>query len=127
SGVFGNKGQVDYSAANDALDTLAREHDGRHGCRVLSLDWGPWGGGGMVSPELTREYARRGIGMLDPTDGVRALLQEVAASDGASPVGVMPGGPEAFGSTSSHRGATGRVHPQSAPRSPQDHQRTTAP
>src|SRR5699024_9019592 len=94
-----NKGQVDYAAANDALDTLARATDGRHGCRVLSLDWGPWAGGGMVSPELEREYARRGIGLLDPTDGVRALLQEVAHVGGSSQVVVMAGSPAAFGPT----------------------------
>ncbi|WP_110181359.1 type I polyketide synthase [Nocardioides solisilvae] len=96
SGVFGNRGQVDYAAANDALDTLARAHDGRQGCRVLSLDWGPWAGGGMVSPELTREYARRGIGLLDPADGVRALLQQVAAEEGPAQLVVMCGDPQAF-------------------------------
>ncbi|WP_205305108.1 type I polyketide synthase [Nocardioides sp. 616] len=96
SGVFGNKGQCDYASANDALDTLARTHDGVHGCRVVSLDWGPWAGGGMVSAELEREYARRGIGLVDPTDGVRALLHEVAGGHGGSQVVVMRGNPEAF-------------------------------
>ena len=57
SGVFGNRGQVDYSAANDALDELA-EMAGRTGTgQVLSIDWGPWAGTGMVSDELEREYA----------------------------------------------------------------------
>ena len=96
SGVFGNRGQVDYAAANDALDTLARAHDGRNGCRVLSLDWGPWAGGGMVSPELEREYARRGIGLLDPDDAVRALLQQVSQQEGPAQLVVMRGDPEAF-------------------------------
>ncbi|BEL03910.1 hypothetical protein Q0Z83_021010 [Actinoplanes sichuanensis] len=81
SGVFGNRGQADYSAANDALDTLARTW--RHGQvarRVLSVDWGPWApqAGGMVTPELAREYARRGVGMIDPAEGVAALLAELA-------------------------------------------------
>jgi NAD(P)-dependent dehydrogenase (short-subunit alcohol dehydrogenase family) len=96
SGVFGNRGQVDYSAANDALDTLARSLDGEHGCHVVSIDWGPWGGGGMVSPELEREYARRGIGLVEPEDGVVALLNEVASASGPSQVVVMRGAPEAF-------------------------------
>ena len=96
SGVFGNKGQCDYASANDALDTLARTHDGAHGCRVVSLDWGPWAGGGMVSAELEREYARRGIGLVDPVEGVRALLHEVASGHGGSQVVVMRGNPEAF-------------------------------
>jgi hypothetical protein len=32
----------------------------------------------MVSNELEREYARRGIGLIDPTEGVAALLRELA-------------------------------------------------
>jgi acyl transferase domain-containing protein/NAD(P)H-dependent flavin oxidoreductase YrpB (nitropropane dioxygenase family)/NAD(P)-dependent dehydrogenase (short-subunit alcohol dehydrogenase family) len=82
SGVFGNRGQVDYSAANDALDTLARVWAPRAHGRVVALDWGPWaapdGGTGMVSAELTREYARRGIGVIEPDDGVACLLAELA-------------------------------------------------
>ena len=83
SGVFGNPGQVDYSAANDALDTLARLWNGRLPGRVVSVDWGPWAsaGGGMVSPELEREYARRGISMIAPEDGVAALFGELAWGD----------------------------------------------
>ncbi|MGH3852760.1 MAG: SDR family NAD(P)-dependent oxidoreductase [Pseudonocardiaceae bacterium] len=82
SGVFGNRGQVDYAAANDALDTLARIWDSRADGRVLALDWGPWaspgGGAGMVSAEVTREYAQRGVGMIEPADGVACLLAELA-------------------------------------------------
>ena len=82
SGVFGNRGQVDYSAANDALDTLARIWASRAHGRVVALDWGPWaapgGGTGMVSAELTRQYARRGIGVIEPGDGVVCLLAELA-------------------------------------------------
>ncbi|MBA2472094.1 MAG: type I polyketide synthase [Pseudonocardiales bacterium] len=82
SGVFGNRGQVDYSAANDALDTLARIWASRSHGRVIAVDWGPWSapddGTGMVSAEVTREYARRGIGMIQPDDGVACLLAELA-------------------------------------------------
>jgi NAD(P)-dependent dehydrogenase (short-subunit alcohol dehydrogenase family)/acyl carrier protein len=110
SGVFGNRGQCDYSAANDALDTLARTHDGREGCRVVSIDWGPWGGGGMVSPELEREYARRGIGLVDPDDGVLALLHEVAEAvagrPGPAQLVVMRGAPEAFAPPVDHTAAS---------------------
>ncbi|MFN2494667.1 MAG: SDR family oxidoreductase [Pseudonocardiaceae bacterium] len=82
SGVFGNRGQVDYAAANDALDTLARIWDGRTPGRVVAVDWGPWAppddGTGMVSAELRREYERRGIGLIEPGDGVGCLLAELA-------------------------------------------------
>jgi NAD(P)-dependent dehydrogenase (short-subunit alcohol dehydrogenase family) len=82
SGVFGNRGQADYSAANDALDTLARIWAPRTPGRVVAVDWGPWSapddGTGMVSAEVTREYARRGIGMIEPDDGVTCLLAELA-------------------------------------------------
>ena len=78
SGAFGNRGQVDYGAANDALDTLAWSVGPRNG-RVLAVDWGPWAGTGMVSAELEREYARRGVGLVDPEDGISRLLAELAA------------------------------------------------
>ncbi|MCC9712203.1 hypothetical protein E4N62_47530 [Streptomyces sp. MNU76] len=32
----------------------------------------------MVGPELGREYARRGIELIDPEEGVLALLRELA-------------------------------------------------
>ena len=105
SGVVGNRGQTDYAAANDALDALARTHDGHNGCRVLSIDWGPWAGGGMVSPELEREYERRGIGLVDPDDGVMALLHEIGAGAGPAQLVVMRGTPEAFGPPLEHAAA----------------------
>ena len=33
----------------------------------------------MVSAELEREYARRGVGLIEPAEGVAALLRELAA------------------------------------------------
>ena len=78
SGVFGNRGQVDYAAANDALDELADVASRTRTGRVVSIDWGPWAGSGMVSPQLEREYARRGIGLIAPGEGTQALLDELA-------------------------------------------------
>ena len=83
SGVFGNRGQVDYSAANDALDTLARTWARRNRGRVVAVDWGPWAapdeGTGMVSAELKRDYEQRGIGLIEAADGVACLLAELAS------------------------------------------------
>jgi NAD(P)-dependent dehydrogenase (short-subunit alcohol dehydrogenase family) len=78
AGVFGNRGQTDYAAANDALDTLSRVWAERLPGRVVAVDWGPWAGRGMVSAELEREYARRGITLIDPEAGVSCLLRELS-------------------------------------------------
>ncbi|WP_239380268.1 type I polyketide synthase [Frankia sp. CIT1] len=107
SGVFGNPGQADYAAANDALDTCAHAWARRFHGRVVSLDWGPWGssgsesggadfGGGMVSAELGRQYARRGVGLIDPDAGVVAVLRELAADVDVAQVVYMCGTPEAL-------------------------------
>ncbi len=77
AGAFGNKGQVDYATANDVLDKIAHALQGRIAGRVLSVNWGPWAGAGMVSAELEREYARKGIGLIPLDEGIDALLREV--------------------------------------------------
>ncbi|MFI0913857.1 SDR family NAD(P)-dependent oxidoreductase [Streptomyces abikoensis] len=83
--VSGNRGQADYAAANDALAVLGRRWRRATGARALTVHWGPWAPdaehGGMVGPELAREYARRGIGLIAPEEGVAALLRELAWGD----------------------------------------------
>ncbi|MFE4261843.1 SDR family NAD(P)-dependent oxidoreductase [Streptomyces sp. NPDC056883] len=80
AGVYGNRGQTDYAAANDALDGLAHLWAEDFPGRVLSVDWGPWAAeaGGMVSPELARAYTRRGIPLIAPEEGGAAFLAELA-------------------------------------------------
>ncbi|MGW7454304.1 SDR family NAD(P)-dependent oxidoreductase [Streptomyces sp. NPDC054787] len=80
AGVYGNRGQSDYAAANDALDALAHTWAESFPGRVLSVDWGPWAAqsGGMVTPELERAYARRGIPLIAPEAGTTAFLDELA-------------------------------------------------
>ncbi|MCX4977902.1 type I polyketide synthase [Streptomyces sp. NBC_00620] len=82
--TLGNRGQSDYAAANDALETLgtrwARAGTDRRG---LTVHWGPWAptgedNHGMVSPELMRHYAGRGIQLIDPDEGTMSLLRELA-------------------------------------------------
>jgi acyl transferase domain-containing protein/NAD(P)H-dependent flavin oxidoreductase YrpB (nitropropane dioxygenase family)/NAD(P)-dependent dehydrogenase (short-subunit alcohol dehydrogenase family) len=81
SGVFGNRGQTDYAAANDALDTLAHIWNPQTHTRILTLDWGPWATPnhetGMVTPQLTHRYTQHGIGLINPTDGITCLLTEL--------------------------------------------------
>ncbi|MEU1308101.1 SDR family oxidoreductase [Streptomyces cinnamoneus] len=83
--VYGNRGQADYAAANDALAAQGRAWHRSMGTRALTVHWGPWAPdgthGGMVGPELAREYARRGIGLIDPREGTLALLRELTWGD----------------------------------------------
>ncbi|MFJ6016728.1 SDR family NAD(P)-dependent oxidoreductase [Streptomyces sp. NPDC092952] len=79
--ALGNRGQSDYATANDALEELGRRWT-RPGRRGLTVHWGPWAaaetGGGMVTPELMRSYANRGIKLIDPEEGPLSLLRELA-------------------------------------------------
>lgn len=86
--VLGNRGQADYAAANDALEALGADWAARTGNRALTVHWGPWAPSGthtgMVGAELGREYARRGVEMIDPDEGTAALLRELAWGDPAA-------------------------------------------
>ncbi|WP_327633229.1 SDR family oxidoreductase [Kribbella sp. NBC_00482] len=81
AGVLGNRGQADYASANDALEHLGTRWSGP-GRRGLTVHWGPWAptgeNNGMVTPELMRTYAARGIALIDPEEGVLGLLRELA-------------------------------------------------
>ncbi|WP_419995727.1 SDR family oxidoreductase [Streptomyces boninensis] len=85
--VYGNAGQADYAAANDALEQIGTNWAARTGHRALTVHWGPWAPvgahAGMVTPELGRDYARRGVELIDPDEGVLALLRELAWGDPA--------------------------------------------
>jgi acyl transferase domain-containing protein/NAD(P)H-dependent flavin oxidoreductase YrpB (nitropropane dioxygenase family)/NADP-dependent 3-hydroxy acid dehydrogenase YdfG len=80
--TFGSRGQTDYAAANDALESIGEAWRSRTGVRCLTVHWGPWAPvgahPGMVTPELAQAYGRRGIGMIDPAQGARAVLHELA-------------------------------------------------
>ncbi|MET9469686.1 SDR family NAD(P)-dependent oxidoreductase [Streptomyces sp. NPDC006544] len=96
AGVYGNRGQCDYAAANDALDCLAHTWAESFPGRVLSVDWGPWAAeaGGMVSPELARAYARRGIPLIEPEAGAAAFLAELSHGTDVQVVLMAGGGEE---------------------------------
>ncbi|MFG1918866.1 SDR family NAD(P)-dependent oxidoreductase [Micromonospora sp. NPDC048898] len=83
--AYGNRGQGDYAAANDAIDAIGTRWADATGNRCLTVHWGPWapgaGHGGMVTDELSREYARRGIELIDPEAGAFSLLSELAWGD----------------------------------------------
>ncbi len=77
--TLGNRGQSDYAAANDALEAIGRRWEAG---RAVTVHWGPWAptgtNDGMVTPELMRDYARRGIQLIDPEEGTFSLLRELA-------------------------------------------------
>jgi NAD(P)-dependent dehydrogenase (short-subunit alcohol dehydrogenase family) len=85
--VLGNRGQTDYAAANDALALIGARWSAATGTRCLTVHWGPWAPsaehGGMVSTELANAYAKRGLALIDPQEGTRALLRELAWGDPA--------------------------------------------
>jgi NAD(P)-dependent dehydrogenase (short-subunit alcohol dehydrogenase family) len=87
---FGNIGQADYAMANEVLNKMARKEAFiRPKCRVISLNWGPWDGG-MVSSALKKEFARRGIELIDPRAGAMSMVAEMRGGP-ESPVEVILG------------------------------------
>ncbi len=88
---IGNRGQADYAMANEALNKLAQaESDNRPGCRVVSINWGPWECG-MVTASIKREFERQGVTLLPAAEGAIALIRELGRPAGA-PVEVVIGG-----------------------------------
>ncbi|MDE3077599.1 MAG: SDR family NAD(P)-dependent oxidoreductase, partial [Chloroflexota bacterium] len=64
AGRFGNRGQADYAAANEIVNKLAQQLDRSWPGRVVAINWGPWLTTGMVSPELKRQFADRGVELI---------------------------------------------------------------
>jgi NAD(P)-dependent dehydrogenase (short-subunit alcohol dehydrogenase family) len=77
AGSFGNPGQADYAAANEIMNRLASALRARCPGRVVAVNWGPWGGGGMVTEEVARQFAERGVGLVPPEGGRRIARDEL--------------------------------------------------
>jgi NAD(P)-dependent dehydrogenase (short-subunit alcohol dehydrogenase family)/acyl carrier protein len=87
---FGRKGQSAYACANEVLNKMAQiEARRRPGCRVVSINWGPWAGG-MVTPALGKLFESEGVGLIPLLDGAVFLVQELNASGKAVEVIAMP-------------------------------------
>jgi NAD(P)-dependent dehydrogenase (short-subunit alcohol dehydrogenase family) len=88
---LGRAGQADYAMANEALNKLAqREARRRPGCRVVSVNWGPWDGG-MVTPPLKKIFEREGVGLIAPAAGGDFLVRELGGSPGDVEVTALAG------------------------------------
>jgi acyl transferase domain-containing protein/acyl carrier protein len=81
--LIGTPGQSNYAAANAGLDALAA-HRRDIGLPGLSINWGPWGGGGMATrlAEADRQrMAAAGITMLDEEPAWTAMDALIGRDD----------------------------------------------
>ena len=77
TGRFGRTGQVDYAVANEVLNKLAqREARRRPGCKVVSINWGPWDGG-MVNASLKKLFEQEGVGVIGLREGAEFFVREI--------------------------------------------------
>jgi len=70
--IWGARGMGHYAAANHFLDTLCQWRR-RGGRPALTLNWGPWSGGGMLPAEAQEGIARMGMASLTPDRAIEAL------------------------------------------------------
>ncbi|MBA2653487.1 MAG: SDR family NAD(P)-dependent oxidoreductase [Gammaproteobacteria bacterium] len=75
---FGNRGQVDYSMANETLNKIAQYEQRQRGeeCLVKAINWGPWQGG-MVNETLKKMFISRGVCPIPIEEGVKAFVNEI--------------------------------------------------
>jgi acyl transferase domain-containing protein/acyl carrier protein len=70
--VWGSQKQAHYAAANQFLDTMA-EYRNQQGLPALSINWGPWTGGGMTDQEAQSWLNKMGVIPLQPEKAIAAL------------------------------------------------------
>jgi len=81
AGRFGNRGQSDYSAANDLLCKIASNfRTTRPATRAIAIDWTAWGGIGMAARgSIPKMMELAGIDMLPPEAGIPLIRRELTA------------------------------------------------
>jgi pimaricinolide synthase PimS1 len=70
--VWGSIDQAHYSGANQFLDAMAYYRRGNN-LPALTINWGPWAGGGMVSEDFKQWIQQLGITALPPEQAIEAL------------------------------------------------------
>ncbi|MBW4557162.1 MAG: SDR family NAD(P)-dependent oxidoreductase [Trichormus sp. ATA11-4-KO1] len=77
TGFYGNIGQSDYAIANEILNKSAHLIKQNYPqCHVVAINWGAWDSG-MVSPELKKAFAERGIDIIPVDTGTQMLVNEL--------------------------------------------------
>jgi NAD(P)-dependent dehydrogenase (short-subunit alcohol dehydrogenase family) len=90
---FGRKGQIDYAAANEVLNKMAREEARkRPHCRTVAVNWGPWNGG-MVTRALKPLFEEEGIDLIEKRAGADYFINEFGSSEKGPVEVVVMGGP----------------------------------
>lgn len=77
TGFYGNIGQSDYAIANEILNKSAHVMKQYYpNCHVVAINWGGWDSG-MVTPELKKAFAERGIDIIPVEVGTKMLVKEL--------------------------------------------------
>ncbi|MBD2138881.1 SDR family NAD(P)-dependent oxidoreductase [Anabaena sp. FACHB-1237] len=77
TGFYGNIGQSDYAIANEILNKSAHLFKQYHPqCHVVAINWGGWDSG-MVTPQLKKAFAERGIDIIPVPIGTQMLVNEL--------------------------------------------------
>ena len=77
TGFYGNIGQTDYAVANEILNKSAHLIKQNYpACHVVAINWGAWDSG-MVSSELKKAFAERGIEVIPVEAGTQMLVNEL--------------------------------------------------
>ena len=74
---YGNRGQTDYASANSVFDLVAHTLNEKVDARVLTINWGPWKGTGMVSDSLEAEFRKRGVSLIPLKEGAEYFVNEL--------------------------------------------------
>jgi acyl transferase domain-containing protein len=77
TGFYGNIGQTDYGIANEILNKSAHLiKQSNPQCHVVAINWGGWDSG-MVTAELKKAFAERGIDIIPVSVGAQMLVNEL--------------------------------------------------